>query len=391
MIPGVPMYYTFEALKRYLQAQGLVMPILWVSLFVCFFNAVITYVVMFLVGLGFHGAPISLSITYTTMMCSAIVCIYWLTDWRKTWGGWSKESLRGWAEFFALGVPGVLMVCAEWWGYEIHTILAGWIDTVSLAAQTVLLTTIAILYMLPLGFSIGATTRVGNELGAGNGNSAARAAKVAISFVVCTQLCFSVVLFSLRTKWGFIFSNDSAVTELVANTLPILCLFLFADGGQGVASGVLRGSGKQQLGAIFNLFGYYALSVPIGAFLAFYVKIGIKGLWIGLLFGALFCFFSFIVVLLRLDWQREAELARKRSEAEAKEISLSESSSVVKMEEVQLVKIAANEYKDKDSKHGLNRNHIETTTETENDAQRSPSTLLLPVFKSEANDPNVPR
>jgi len=90
----------------------------------------------------------------------------------------------------------------------------------------VLLTTIAILYMLPLGFSIGATTRVGNELGAGNGNSAARAAKVAISFVVCTQLCFSVVLFSLRTKWGFIFSNDSAVTELVANTLPILCLFL---------------------------------------------------------------------------------------------------------------------------------------------------------------------
>jgi Na+-driven multidrug efflux pump len=52
--------------------------------------------------------------------------------------------------------------------------------------------------MLPLGFSIGVTTRVGNELGAGNGKTAARAAKVAITFVVCVQLCFSLVLFSLR-------------------------------------------------------------------------------------------------------------------------------------------------------------------------------------------------
>jgi MATE family multidrug resistance protein len=53
MIPGVPMSFTFEALKRYLQAQGLVIPILWVSLVVCLFNALITYVMMYIFGLGF--------------------------------------------------------------------------------------------------------------------------------------------------------------------------------------------------------------------------------------------------------------------------------------------------------------------------------------------------
>lgn len=169
------MSFTFEALKRYLQAQGLVIPILWVSLVVCLFNALITYVMMYIFGLGFLVCDFPFYWTNQVLECfssySQIILFHfegsanftqhhlygndvfwyslylladWLaqgTDWwffkktnfvrrelpsrsdsfwfewcglSKTWGGWSRDSLRGWTEFFALGVPGVLMVCAEW-------------------------------------------------------------------------------------------------------------------------------------------------------------------------------------------------------------------------------------------------------------------------------------
>ena len=43
-------------------------------------------------------------------------------------------------------------------------------------------------------------------------------------------------------------------------------------------------SGRQHLGALFNLAAYYVLALPVGLSLAFYSKIysGLEGLWIGM-------------------------------------------------------------------------------------------------------------
>ena len=39
--------------------------------------------------------------------------------------GWSWECLFHWGQFFSLSIAGLLMVCIEWWSFEIGTILAG--------------------------------------------------------------------------------------------------------------------------------------------------------------------------------------------------------------------------------------------------------------------------
>ena len=57
---------------------------------------------------------------------------------KKTWGGWSWESLRGWSQFLKLGVAGYLMIAFEWWGFEISTLVTGSISQVQLAANTAL-------------------------------------------------------------------------------------------------------------------------------------------------------------------------------------------------------------------------------------------------------------
>jgi MATE family multidrug resistance protein len=44
---------------------------------------------------------------------------------------------------------------------------------------------------------------------------------------------------------------------------------------------VLRGQGRQHLGAAFNLVAYYVLALPLGIALAFQWGYGLPGLWIG--------------------------------------------------------------------------------------------------------------
>ena len=50
-----------------------------------------------------------------------------------------------------------------------------------------------------------------------------------------------------------------------------------AKSSQAVAGGVVRGAGKQIVGALSNLIGFYFIGFPIGVSLMFPVKMGIVG------------------------------------------------------------------------------------------------------------------
>lgn len=39
--------------------------------------------------------------------------------------GWSSECLLEWDSFTSLAVPSMLMICIEWWTYEIGSFLIG--------------------------------------------------------------------------------------------------------------------------------------------------------------------------------------------------------------------------------------------------------------------------
>jgi MATE family multidrug resistance protein len=63
--------------------------------------------------------------------------------------------------------------------------------------------------------------------------------------------------------------------------MPLVASFQVADGLAGSCGGVLRGQGRQHLGAFFNMLAYYVLALPLGITLAFRANYGLQGLWIG--------------------------------------------------------------------------------------------------------------
>ena len=52
---------------------------------------------------------------------------------------------------------------------------------------------------------------------------------------------------------------------------------------QGTFAGIIRGCGRQKIGAIMNFAYYYLIGLPIGISLALLTDLGATGMWIGLL------------------------------------------------------------------------------------------------------------
>ena len=57
----------------------------------------------------------------------------------SVFAGWSTQCLMDWGRFARIAIPGMLMVCLEWWGFEIGVFLSGLLGTTDLGAQSVVL------------------------------------------------------------------------------------------------------------------------------------------------------------------------------------------------------------------------------------------------------------
>lgn len=125
---AVPPCFTQFSLKRFLQAQGIMSGILFSILLASPINGFLQW--FFVHGplhLGFIGSPIALSITYTLMPIFFYIYISWFVGW-DCWGGWSAKDAFDWGQMkilLSLGLPGLFMICSEWWAFEILALAAG--------------------------------------------------------------------------------------------------------------------------------------------------------------------------------------------------------------------------------------------------------------------------
>jgi len=309
LLPGAPAFLIFECVKKYLQAQGIMKASTYVLFVVFPLNVVLNYVLVWnkYIGMGYIGAPIATSISYWSMLLLLLLYIRFV-DGRQGWGGWSRESLTGWSEFLKLAIPGAAMVVSEWWAFEVVSLAASYLGTVSLAAQSVVVQTSGLLYTIPFGISIAASNRVGNLIGMGDARTAMIASRCSIALAILFGLVNSMMLLLLKDRWGRLFSEDVEVVKTVAMILPLVAFFQIGDGLAGVGGGVLRGVGLQHLGAYLNLIAYYIVAFPLGYFLAFRCHWGLKGLWAALCVALWMVGLGEIGVIVKTNWV--AEVAR---------------------------------------------------------------------------------
>jgi MATE family multidrug resistance protein len=189
------------------------------------------------------------------------------------------------------------------WAFEIVALLAGIIGDNHLAAQTIILNTSGLTYMLPMSLGIATSTRIGNSLGANLPFTSRNISNCAFILGFCLAVFNCIALLCVKDVWGRVYSSDDTIVALVSQTLPLAALFQLADGMGAVASGILRGCGRQKIGAGLNLSGYYIFGLPLGALFTFYFKMELIGIWLGLAIGMTYCACIEFYLVQTTDWK----------------------------------------------------------------------------------------
>jgi len=154
-------------------------------------------------ALGLLGCPAAISVTF--WLCFLLLIIYTIyspTHRRnQTWTSIHLSVIcdpRRCIEFLKLAIPGILMVGTEWAAFEIVALAAGRLGTLSLAAQSVIMTADQILNTIPFGIGIAASTRVGNLIGAQAARAAKRASHASALLSIVVGLLVMFILMATK-------------------------------------------------------------------------------------------------------------------------------------------------------------------------------------------------
>ncbi|XP_020923594.1 multidrug and toxin extrusion protein 2 isoform X4 [Sus scrofa] len=310
-IPALPANFLYCLLAKYLQNQGVVWPQVLSGIVGNCVNGLANYILVSTLGQGVRGSAYANTISQLMQTLFLLLYIVLRKLHVDTWGGWSCQCLQDWGPFFSLAVPSMLMTCIEWWAYEIGSFLMGLLSVLDLSAQAIIYEVATVTYMIPMGLSIAVCVRVGTALGAADTVQAKRSAVSGMLCTVGAAMVVGALLSILRNKLGHIFTHDEEVVALVNKALPLYIVFHLFEATCCVYGGVLRGTGRQAFGAIVNAIMYYAVGLPLGIVLTFVVRMGILGLWLGMLACALLAAVAFVTYTARMDWKQAAEEAQK--------------------------------------------------------------------------------
>ncbi|KAG2224850.1 hypothetical protein INT45_008032 [Circinella minor] len=317
LLAGAPAFIAFEGLKKYLQAQGIMRASTYVLLFASPLNFLINYALVHVesVRLGFIGAPIATSLSYWLMFI-LLVLYTWKVNGREAWGGWSMDAFRNWGPFLRLAIPGALMLCSEWWAFQLTALATGYLGGVNLASQSILLTTAGTAFQIPFAISIAAANRVGNALGEYYALKAKRAAMIALAFGVIAGLVNFLFFIYTRSTLAYIFTSDEEVVKNVSRVMPFCALFVISDAINGVSAGVIRGLGHQKVAAWISIGSNYIMALPLAYVLTFPAGWGMTGIWVGLFIALTLSATGQCIYVFAVNWNNEVDKINYRVKAE---------------------------------------------------------------------------
>lgn len=286
-------------------------PILAIAAGGTIFNVVGNYAL----GLGHFGFPVMglagialvSNLSYSGMLVSLVLYTFYSRRLRtyKLLHRWYRFELTPFVSLLWLGVPIGMSAALEIGLYATTAYLMGTFGTEALAAYQIVIQTIVILFMVPIGIGQAVTIRVGRWHGQQNLAGIRQAATVGIyigaAFMGLTALlllCFPKGLISLYLDINS--PANASVVSLATTMLAISAFSQFFDGIQTTAAGALRGLQDTRIPMLLSFLSFWAIGLTTGCVLGFSLGFGSAGLWVGQSIGVFTAALSFVWRLRRL-------------------------------------------------------------------------------------------
>lgn len=272
--------YVYQSLKEFLQAHEIVnFPnlLLVISLFV---NLVLNFVLVFgkfgMPELGVLGLAVATLIVRTLMGVVMFIYCWRLIDFKKYF---DKVIIK---QFVKIGYPIGFALLLEFLGFNLITVLVGRESGLYASVHTIVCTVGSICYMVPMSLSNALAIKVGYYNGAKLLPEIKKYSLVGIISSVVFMAGCTVTLLLFPKQIFAIFTADSKILEVGIPVLIVCACFEMLDGLQTSLSGVLKGLKMTKTVSICIISGYWVFGLPLGFWMAYGLKMQLKGFWLGL-------------------------------------------------------------------------------------------------------------
>lgn len=232
-------------------------------------------------GLGTLITRILIVITLIVIVCRHKIFKPYIAIRKKAW----KSDLKTLKELLHIGVPSSLQYGVEVAAFSVSGIMIGWLGATSQAAHQIALNLATATFMAASGLSLGGSIRVANAFGRNEKGLLRSIGTSTISGgLVYGSIC-GVIFIILRNHLPVLFTNNIEVATISSSLLVFAALFQISDATQAIGVGLLRGIKDVKLPTAFVAIAYWLIGIPAGYFLAFTLKMGASGIWLGFVTG----------------------------------------------------------------------------------------------------------
>lgn len=266
--------------KEYLQAFEIVVFPNILTIICIFVNLILNIIFAFGYGIipemGVSGLAIASLLTRYIM--GIVLFLYCL---KKIKVLHFKDS-EYYKDLLKVGIPSALAVVIEFIGFNVTTVILGRISGIYAAAQNIICTLTSVSYMIPFAISNAIAVKVGFANGAKYYKSLKTYAYTGIFMAVGFMACSAFIVASCPEFLVGLFTKDATLIKVCNPIVFALCFFQIFDGLQVALAGIFKGLKQTGIVMISNFIGYWLISIPLGCYLAFCVKLDLLGFWYGI-------------------------------------------------------------------------------------------------------------
>ena len=198
--------------------------------------------------------------------------------------------------------PLTLLLCGEWWAWEVLCIITARIDKVSYNTHLGMSCLCFYMFSIGIGVSTSITVKASDFIAEGKIKEVKMSLLIGALATTVLVLFAEIIIFSLKTYFVSFLTEKLAVQENLINFLPIMMIQQLFDSGQFVLNGFMKSMGKQCQATTIVIFTCYIFQTALVYMLGIYFGYGLQGIYIGftistailgLQYSICICFFDF--------------------------------------------------------------------------------------------------
>jgi Na+-driven multidrug efflux pump len=163
---------------------------------------------------------------------------------------------------------------------------------------------VAMAYMVAIGLETASCTIVGQEIGKGDVVKAKEYYRlfsiVTVIMISCTSLC----VYIFKEQIVKLFTDKENIINISLSIIWLISFNTFPDGYKGMLKGIIKALGLQKICVYVNIGGHWCINLTLQWFFAFYLKLGLVGIWYAKLCLEAYIVVAYFAIIQCADWQK---------------------------------------------------------------------------------------